>query len=203
MLKKMLAVILLSSSICIAHAQTVKVSAGIRGEGIATFTGTEITPKTFMQMGGGGGIFAGIKAGNIVGLQADVLYNFHSAGYNIDMAGYSSARTKHSYIDIPICLQLWCSKGFAFEVGYQQSIALSGTLSLDGEQAVEDTGILDYGSLVAGAVINMGKVVFLNFRFTKALGYSYVMTADPSKNMTMQVGLGFRLFNSKQSVFKK
>ena len=158
MFKKMLAVILLSSSICIAHAQTVKVSAGIRGEGIATFTGTEITPKTFMQMGGGGGIFAGIKAGNIVGLQADVLYNFHSAGYNIDMAGYSSAKTKHSYIDIPICLQLWCSKGFAFEVGYQQSIALSGTLSLDGEQAVEDTGILDYGSLVAGAVINMGKV---------------------------------------------
>jgi len=203
MLKKMLAVILLSSSICIAHAQTVKVSAGIRGEGIATFTGTEITPNTFIQMGGGGGIFAGIKAGKIVGLQADVLYNFHSAGYNIDMAGYSSARTKHSYIDIPICLQLWCSKGFAFEVGYQQSIALSGTLSLDGEQAVEDTGILDYGSLVAGAVINMGKVVFLNFRFTKALGYSYVMTADPSKNMTMQVGLGFRLFNSKQSVFKK
>ena len=132
-----------------------------------------------------------------------VLFIFHSAGYNIDMAGYSSAKTKHSYIDIPICLQLWCSKGFAFEVGYQQSIALSGTLSLDGEQAVEDTGILDYGSLVAGAVINMGKVVFLNFRFTKALGYSYVMTADPSKNMTMQVGLGFRLFNSRQSVFKK
>ena len=49
----------------------------------------------------------------------------------------------------------------------------------------------------------MGKAAFLNFRFTKALGYSYVMTTEPSKNMTVQVGLGFRLFNSRQKVFKK
>lgn len=202
MLKKMLAAVLFLFSIVAAHAQTVKVSVGIRGEGIATLTGNEIIPNTFVQMGGGGGIFAGLKFGKVIGLQADALYNFHTANYDIDMAGYSSARTKHSYIDIPICLQLWCSKGFAFEVGYQQSIAMDGTVSLDGEQ-VPDTGILDYGSMVAGMVINMGKVVFLNFRFTKALGYSYVMTADPSKNMTMQVGLGFRLFNSRQSVFKK
>ena len=189
-----------------AYAQTVKVSVGIRGEGIATLTGTEIMPSSYVQMGGGGGLFAGLKFGKVIGLQVDGLYNFHVADYAVDMPGVTTVSTRHTYLDIPVCLQLWCSKGFAFEFGYQQSIALSGTMSMQGDSVTEgiiDRGILDYGSFVAGMVINMGRVAFLNFRFTKALGYSYVMTVDPSKNMTMSVGLGFRLFNSRQSVFKK
>lgn len=156
--------------------------------------------------GGGGGLFAGIKIGKVIGLQVDGLYHYHLADYPLDIPEFSSVSTRHQYIDIPVCLQLWCSKGFAFEFGYQQSIALSGTMSMQGDSVTEgiiDRGILDYGSFVAGMVINMGRVAFLNFRFTKALGYSYVMTVDPSKNMTMSVGLGFRLFNSRQSVFKK
>lgn len=72
-----------------------------------------------------------------------------------------------------------------------------------GPQTIDDTGILDYGSLVAGMIINMGRVVFLNLRYTKALENSYVMSLEPSRNMTVSVGLGFRLFNSRQSVFKK
>ena len=62
--------------------------------------------------------------------------------------------------------------------------------------------MFDYGSLVAGMTINMGKVAFLNLRYTSALDYSYVMTNEPSKNMGFQVGLGLRFFNSKKSVFK-
>ena len=205
MLKKLMAAALLFFCVHTANAQFVKVSVGIRGEGIGTFPGTEISPSSALQWGGGGGLFAGIKFGKVIGLQAEGLYSYHVAGYNYNPAGSSAGNTfittRHSYIDIPICLQLWCGRGFAFEVGYQQSIAQSGTIVIDGQSSV-DNGILDYGSVVAGMIINMGRVAFLNFRYTKALNYSYIMTTDPSKNMTVQVGLGFRLFNSKQSVFK-
>lgn len=205
MLKKFMAAALLFFCVHTANAQFVKVSVGIRGEGVATLTGTEVMQKTGVQLGGGGGIFTGLKFGKVLGLQVEGLYTYHTAGYNFSSDGSSSTvpiSTTHTYIDIPICLQLWLGKGFAFEGGYQQSIALSGTINIDGDTA-PDNGILDYGSVVAGMIINMGKAAFLNFRFTKALGYSYVMTTEPSKNMTVQVGLGFRLFNSRQKVFKK
>ena len=206
MLKKLIAVTLCAFAVHTASAQLVKVSLGMRGEGVATLTGTEIAPSSYVQLGGGGGLFAGIKIGKVIGLQVDGLYHYHLADYPLDIPEFSSVSTRHQYIDIPVCLQLWCSRGFAFEVGYQQSIAFSGIMTLAGEagpQTIDDTGILDYGSLVAGMIINMGRVVFLNLRYTKALENSYVMSLDPSRNMTVSVGLGFRLFNSRQSVFTK
>lgn len=202
-MKKLLVMILLFFSIMTANAQLVKVSFGIKGQGIASLMNTEIKPSTYVQLGGGGGAFLGMKVGRVIGLQVEGLYSYQNASFAIsDKLGNNIWNSTQQYLYVPAVLQLWCGRSFAFEFGYQQAIALSGTLSSSGN-VKDDTGILDYGSLVAGMNINMGKVAFLSFRYTHAMQYSYVMTKDPSKCMSLQVGLGFRFFTSRKSVFVK
>lgn len=202
-MKKLSVMILLFFSLMTANAQLVKVSAGIKGHGIASLMNTEITPSTFVQLGGGGGAFVGVKAGRVLGIQVEGLYSYQNASFaTSNKLGNNIWTSNQQYFYIPMVLQCWLGRSFAFELGYQQAIALSGTLSSSGN-VKEDTGILDYGSLVAGMNINMGKVAFLSFRYTHALQYSYVMTKDPSKCQSLQVGLGFRLFTSRKSVFEK
>lgn len=200
-MKKLLVACILFCAMQTSYAQLVKVSVGIRGSGVAAVDDNVLKPSSFVQYGGNGGAFVGVKIGKFVGVQADALYSYRTAGYNIsDDLTY---KIGHTYVDVPVCFQLWLGRGFALEAGYQQSIALSGTIKTTDGGNMADEGILDYGSIVAGMVINMGKVVFLNLRYTKAIGYSYVMSTEPSKNMTLSLGLGFRIFNSRQSVFKK
>ena len=52
MLKKLIAVTLCAFAVHTASAQLVKVSLGMRGEGVATLTGTEIAPSSYVQLGG-------------------------------------------------------------------------------------------------------------------------------------------------------
>lgn len=191
---------LLFFSVAAANAQTVKVSFGVKGIGIGTLPKTEIAPSAGLQFGGGGGAFVGMRLWNYLGIQAEALYGFQTASYNTTSLGNQTWKSNQSYMYIPIVLQGWVGRNFALELGYQQAIAISGTLSND-SGVKQDEGILDYGSFIAGMNINMGKVVFLNLRYTLALQNSYVMTTAPSKNMGFQVGLGFRFFSSKKSVF--
>lgn len=185
-----------------SQAQTVKATVGIKGMGIATMPNTELEPTTKVQFGGGGGAFAGMLVGKTLGIQAEALYSYQMASFNYDN-GYRSStyKTTKQYVHIPVCLQLWCGRNFAFEFGYEQAIAMSGHID-DGDTVRPDAGILDYGSLVGGMVINMGKVVFLNIRYVHALQNSYVMMVDPSKAQSLQVSLGFRFYTSRKSVFK-
>lgn len=202
-MKKLSVMILLFFSIMTANAQAVKVSFGIKGQGIASLMNTELTPTYYAQLGGGGGAFLGMKFGRVIGIQGEALYSYQFATFETsNNLGNNIWTSTQQYLYVPAVLQLWCGRSFAFEFGYQQAIALSGTLS-NGGKTKQDTGILDYGSLVAGMNINMGKVAFLSFRYTHAIQNSYVMTKDPSKCQSLQVGLGFRFFTSKKSVFVK
>ena len=200
-MKKLLVMILLFFSAIVADAQIVKVTFGIKGVGLGTLPKTEIAPSTALQFGGGGGAFVGARIWNYLGVQAEVLYGFQTAEYPTTTFGNQTWTSNQSYMYIPFVLQGWATRNFAVELGYQQAIAMSGTLS-DGNNVKDDTGILDYGSFLVGMNFNLGKVVFLNLRYTLAMQNSYVMTTEPSRNMGFQVGLGFRFFNSKKSVFE-
>lgn len=200
-MKKLLVMTLLFFSVVAANAQIVKVSFGVKGVGLGTLPKTEIAPTTMVQFGGGGGAFVGARLWNYLGLQVEALYGFQTAQYNTTSFGEQTWVSNQSHLFVPIILQGWAGRSFAVEFGYQQAIALSGSLT-DGKTTKPDTGILDYGSILAGININMGKVAFLNLRYTLAVQNSYVMTTQPSKNMGFQVGLGFRFYNSKKSVFE-
>lgn len=192
---------LLFVSVVAANAQVVKVSVGLKGVGLGTMPKTEIAPSTFLQLGGGGGAFLGVKLWDYLGIQAEALYGIQTATYPSTTFGNQTWKSSQSYLYIPFVVQGWASRSFAVEIGYQQAIAMSGTLSSE-DIVKEDSGILDYGSFLVGMNINMGKVMLLNIRYTLALQNSYVMTTEPSKNMGFQIGLGFRVYNSKKSVFK-
>lgn len=185
-------------------AQLVKVSFGAKGAGMATMPRAEINPTTFVQLGGGGGLFVGMKITKWFGIQVEGLYGYQTAGYNYSPSGsngvYSRVRTNSSYFYVPVVAQLWLGRSFAFEAGWQQAIVMSGAIVKDGTTSV-DNGVLDYGSFIAGMNINAGKVVFFNLRYSLALQNSYVMTDTPSKNMGFQIGIGFRFFTSKKSIF--
>lgn len=207
-MKKLLVALLLFFSVTTANAQAVKASFGVKAAGFGTLPQTEITPVSGLQMGGGGGAFFGMKFFNVIGVEAEALFSHQVATYQTNSFGKQTWLSTQQHIMVPVVLQLWLGRGFAFEVGYQQAIVWDGNLTcvqtnagMAGEQK-GDNGMFDYGSLVAGMTINMGKVAFLNLRYTSALDYSYVMTNEPSKNMGFQVGLGLRFFNSKKSVFK-
>ena len=208
-MKKLLVLTLLFLGAVVADAQSVRASFGAKGVGLGIQPQTEIAPIGGMQIGGGGGAFFGLKFFNTIGIQAEGLYTKSSAAYEINTFGNQTWVTNQTYIMVPVVMQLWLGRAFALEAGYQQAIAWGGTLTCvkaSSSSAVGssryDNGMLDYGSLVAGVTLNMGKAAFLNFRYTSALEYSYVMTDEPSMNTGFQVGLGLRFFNSKKSVFE-
>ena len=208
-MKKLLVLTLLFLGAVAADAQSVRASFGVKGVGLGIQPNTEIAPIDGMQIGGGGGAFFGLKFFNTIGIQAEALYTTSSATYQTNLFGKQTWLSTQEYIMVPVVMQLWLGRAFALEAGYQQAIAWSSNLkcimSTNNNQVGYDTydsGILDYGSLVAGITLNMGKNVYLNCRYTTALEYSYVMFDKPSQNTGFQIGLGIRFFNSKKSVFE-
>ncbi|MGM9735983.1 MAG: outer membrane beta-barrel protein [Candidatus Cryptobacteroides sp.] len=203
-MKKLFAIVLTLLSAVALNAQIVKVSFGAKGVGLATLPRTEISPTTKVQLGGGGGLFVGMKITDWFGVQVEGLYGVQTASYPHSVSSISGSsstfKTNSGYLYIPVVAQLWLGRSFAFEAGWQQAIVMSGKIISDGKTSV-DNGVLDYGSFIAGININAGKVVFFNIRYSLALNYSYVMTSEPSKNMGLQLGIGFRFYTSRKSIF--
>lgn len=197
MKKLLLCLIFLTFIVWEGKSQIVKCSFGIKGIGQATMM--DCTPKPEgMNFGGGGGAFIGLRFGKVLGVQGEFLYTLQGAKFGED--GYDITLSQ-TYYHIPVVLQLWASRGVIFELGYQQSLKGSAKLK-EGREKIDDEGALDYGSLLAGITFNFGKVMFLNARYTYGLNESYVIYGETSKTSSIQVGLGFRFYTSKRSVFK-
>lgn len=183
-----------------ASAQVAKFSAGVKGVGMANF----MDDIDLMTYGGGGGVFAGVRIANVVGLQAEALYGL-SVGrteYAISNPNNSQAlNVMHNYLYVPVVAQVWCGRNVALEAGYQQAIVLSGKLK-SARFEKEDAGMFDYGSVVAGVNFNIGKVVTMNFRYAYSLGYTYIATTVPAKTHSVQFGLGFRFFTTRKQIFR-
>lgn len=205
MIKKLILIAVLLTTVQSACAQAVKSSFGIKFTGNADFSNSLITPEYNAELGGGGGAFLGLTFGRVFGIQGEALYSLRYAGYYDNSMNSSMYVTtiKH-YLDIPVTMQLWCGKSFMFEFGYQQSILMESMISENiAEGFKTDMGAFDYGSIIAGFTVNMGRVAFLNFRYAYALSPTYVMKNVPTTTQhTAQIGLGFRFYTTRTKVFR-
>lgn len=201
-MKRILIISILLLSTVMTRAQTAKVSLGVKGTAVAVFPCTEVAPASGIEFGGGGGAFVGMRAYGHFGLQAEMLYGYRTAWYTSSTYTPQTLRSDRSYLFVPVVLQGWVSRSVALELGYEQAIALSATFS-DGYRMKEDSGVLDYGSLIAGVSVNVGSRLYFNMRYSLAVTDSHVMTVQPSREMGVTFGVGVRLYNSRKSVFVK
>jgi hypothetical protein len=197
MIKRLTALLAVFFISMTASAQIAKFSAGVKGVGMAN-----LMDNNLMTYGGGGGVFAGVRIADVVGVQAEALYGVSVGTSQYEIANsLNTINLQHNYLYVPVVAQVWCGRNVAFEAGYQQAIVLSGTLRSSYFDK-EDTGMFDYGSVIAGIHFNLGKVVTMNFRYAYGLGYSYIATTEPSKNQSVQFGLGFRFFTTRKQIFR-
>ena len=173
-------ILLLSVGVFQVQAQLVKFSFGIEGGGYGTYINS--TPQLYPPFGYGGygGANFELRIGRVVGFYVEGIYSH-----------------------IPVSLHLWMGSGVIFEVGFQQSINISSKYTEGYLEIDPDEGALKYyTSLTAGFKFNMGKVVYLNIRGTYGLSPSYVVNGTGFPEITASVGLGFRLYTYRKSVFK-
>ena len=197
MIKRLTALLAVFFISMTASAQIAKFSAGVKGVGMAN-----LMDNNLMTYGGGGGVFAGVRIADVVGVQAEALYGLSvgTSQYEI-VNSLKTINLQHNYLYVPVVAQLWCGRNVAFEAGYQQAIVMGGTLR-SGLFEKEDEGMFDYGSIVGGIHFNLGKVVTLNLRYAYGLNESYMATTEPTKNQSVQFGLGFRLFTTRKTIFR-
>ena len=195
MIRKLFLTVVIIAFSLTASAQALKFSAGIKATVVANMMTTGEKPQGF-----GGGAFANLKIANLIGVQADALYSRTSHTIANDLTG-TYCNVSHDYLLVPVVSQIWLGRVFAIELGYQQAIVLSGKIQTT-KGKMDDKGIFDYGSVVAGVNISLGKVAAFSVRYTHGLDYSYVAKVDPAKNFGLQAGLGFNLFRSRKTIFK-
>ncbi|MEF9930792.1 MAG: outer membrane beta-barrel protein [Bacteroidales bacterium] len=206
MVKKIMTTLLfLILAMQIGKAQYAKVSLGVKGIGIATIMST--TPESDgMSFGGGGGAFVGVKLGKFIGFQGEFLYAMQGAKYKLQsVTGQDiSVKLTQNYMHFPIVFQLCLGKVFCLDLGIQPSLVSKATYKEVGETTItkDDTGALDYCSLLGGITLNFGRVVFFNARYTYSIGDAYMLHGKGSKISTIQAGLGFRIYTTKRSTFK-
>lgn len=201
MIKRFSALVVMLFISFAASAQIAKFSVGAKGVGVANLMDIDL-----MTYGGGGGVFAGVRIADVVGVQAEAVYAMSYGRTSYSVAGsWSTLDVMHNHLIIPVVAQVWCGRSIALEAGYQQTIVLSGVLSGELENTEfekEDEGMFDYGSVVAGVNFNLGKVVTMNLRYAYSLGYTYIATTSPAKAHGFQFGLGFRFLTTRKQIFR-
>lgn len=206
MIKKLSILLVLLCIAVTGHAQVARFSAGVKGLAVATVNPKTETSSPLYQFGGGAGAYLGVRFADVVGLRAEAMYAYQVGSkrlkYTGDMYEVITYSISNNSLMVPVMLQVWCGRSFVIQAGYQQTIAVSGRVKSDHGYDVEDKGILDYGSLVAGFNIGLGKTLSVDVRYVHALQNSYVHTIDPLKGMGFQIALDVNLFTSKKSVFK-
>lgn len=197
MIKRFSALVVMLFISFAASAQIAKFSVGAKGVGVANLMDIDL-----MTYGGGGGVFAGVRIADVVGVQAEAVYAMSYGRTNYSVAGsWSTLDVMHNHLIVPVVAQVWCGRSVALEAGYQQTIVLSGKIRT-AKFEKEDGGMFDHGSVVAGVNFNVGKVVTMNLRYAYSLGYTYIATTTPAKAHGFQFGLGFRFFTTRKQIFR-
>ncbi|MBK5214158.1 MAG: PorT family protein [Flavobacteriaceae bacterium] len=130
------------------------------------------------------GVFAGIKFGDKIGIQADVLYSQQGAEFN-------ASKFDLNYINIPVVLKVYLIKGLNLQVGPQfgfivkdevYQINYGGGL---GKIDAEKSAI----SGVVGAGYDFPFGIRLDTRYS--FGFTDVLGYTKSKNNVFSVALGY------------
>ena len=196
-------ILLLSVGVFQVQAQLVKFSFGIEGGGYGTYINS--TPQLYPPFGYGGygGANFELRIGRVVGFYVEGIYSYQTANHTLNTSPEIDVNLTRTYVHIPVSLHLWMGSGVIFEVGFQQSINISSKYTEGYLEIDPDEGALKYyTSLTAGFKFTMGKVVYLNIRGTYGLSPSYVVNGTGFPEITASVGLGFRLYTYRKSVFK-
>ena len=186
-----------------ASAQAVKASFGVTGGGVATLmSDTQPATSSPVYLNGYGGAFMTMKFGRAISIRGGANYMMQGATY--DLSGVSM-EAEQTYINVPVSLLLNVKSGMAFELGFYQNILWDSSLTEYGnrvEEIIPDEGALqfNYGAL-AGVTFNMGRFVFLNFRYHYGLTNSYVIYGKGYPSNFATVGLGFNIINTRKKAF--
>jgi len=183
-------------------AQSVKVSFGITGGGIATQMLTDPQPSSPMYMSGYGGIFATVNPFKKVGVRVGANYLMQGGDFQMSNIPITLSQT---YLNIPVSLMYQPKSFISFEAGFYQNVLMDAQLHEDGNKQVvvsPDDGALKYNiGILAGASFHLSKAIFINFRYCYGLSYSYAIMGTGYKSNVITAGLGFNLFRTKNRAF--
>ena len=186
-----------------ASAQAVKASFGVTGGCIGTMmSGTQPATSSPIYLNGYGGAFVIMKFGRAIGLRAGANYLMQGADYQLSDINLAAEQT---YLSVPVSLLLNVKSAMSFEFGVYQNILLDSSLTEDGMKQVvitPDEGALMYNiGALAGLTFNMGRFVFLSFKYHYGLSNSYVIYGQGYPSNYATVGLGFNIINTRKKAF--
>lgn len=187
-----------------AKAQVVKASIGVTAGGVATMMShpntSSLGPAYFNGYGGG---FLTVKFGRAIALRGGV--NYLKQGSDHELSG-KEMTAEQTYMNIPFTLLLNIKSKMSLECGFYRNVLMNSTLVEHGGREIttyNDKNVQpsNFGA-VAGLTFNMGRYVFLSFKYHHGLTDSYVINNSGCSYDFATVGLGFNVINTRKKAFK-
>lgn len=130
---------------------------------------------------------------NVLSLQPEVLYSRQGFENTVQPLIGSSYKVtyKFDYVNVPILAKLHIGKVLSVEAGPQFGLKVSEKIESENGSSMEDQ-LNDFDTAIAGGLsLKFNGGVFIYGRFTQSL--NEVVKDSDSKNMVVQVGLGFKM----------
>ncbi len=130
---------------------------------------------------------------NVLSLQPEVLYSRQGFENTVQPLIGSSYKVtyKFDYVNVPVLAKLHIGKVLSVEAGPQFGLKVSEKIESENGSSMEDQ-LNDFDTAIAaGLSLNFNQGVFIYGRFTQSL--NEVVKDSDSKNMVVQVGLGFKM----------
>ncbi len=188
-------------TLCVS-AQSVKVSFGITGGGIATQMFTEPQSSKPLYINGYGGAFVTVNPLKSLGVRAGANYSMQGGIYKISDIPITLSQ---SYLNVPVSLMYHIRSFISVEAGFYQNILLASKLVENGGTKVvvkPDDGALKYNiGALAGVSFNITKFLFINLRYCFGLSDSYAIMGTGYRTNTITAGIGVNLITTRKKAF--
>lgn len=187
-----------------ANAQVVKASIGVTGGGVASMmSDSKSSSLGSAYLNGYGGAFLTMKFGRVIGLRGGVNYLMQGSEYELSGKEMTAEQT---YMNIPFTLLLNVKSGLSLECGFYRNVLVKSALIEHGGREIAtdyDNNVQpsNFGA-VAGLTFNMGRYVFLSFKYHHGLTDSYMINKKGCSYDFATVGLGFNVINTRKKAFK-
>ena len=180
-------------------AQAVKASIGVTGGGVGTVVFSEEPAYLNAYYGG----FLTMKFGRAIGVRAGVSQMMQGVEYNLSNVDYTAEQT---YLNIPVTLLLNASGAMAFEFGLYKNMLMDSKLikheSRDKETSPDRGAQLGHIGAIAGVNFNLGRAVYLSFKYHHGLSDMYVINRVGYSSRFVTAGLGINIINTKKRAFR-
>lgn len=182
--------------------QVVKAQFGIDGGGLAAMLNSEPATIKPMSFNGYGGIFATVNFKKYVSLRVSADYMMTSSSF---MESDVLLKADRSYVHIPVSILYNIRSFISIEAGVYQNVLLTSKFTEKGKTEVilnPDTGAIGYNlGVLAGVTFNIGRFVFLNFRYNYGLMDSYIVRGERYPDSMVTAGLGINIITTRKKAF--